>query len=186
MKLAYHNTLADLIALQQSMLRHSAFGQKLMLHRFLMVEAVLFVICLMFAINGNPLIVLMVFLGLSVLAWFFRERSVIQQFKKDFKKELRKDEENSFAQPRIMQITKEHLEVSTGNHHQAHPWSTIEWTGQDERRLYLVTSGVLHYTIPKTTFQDEEEMQIFLKLVDTYRDEATSATGADDTNAPKA
>ena len=186
MKLAYHNTLADLIALQKSMLRHSAFGQKLMLHRFLMVEAVLFFICLMFAINGNPLIVLLVFLGLSVLAWFFRQRSMIQQFKKDFKKELSKDEENSFAQPRIMQITKEHLEVSTGDHHQAHPWSTVEWTGQDERRLYIITSGILHYTIPKSTFQDEEEMQIFLKLVDTYREEAATAASEQETSPPEA
>lgn len=175
MKLAFHNTLPDLIALQKRMLRHSAFGQKLMLHRFLMVEAVLLFICLMFAINGNPLIVLLVFAGLSVLAWFFRERSVIQQFKKDFKKEQRKDEENSFAQPRIMQIKAEHLEVSTGDHHMAHPWPTVEWTGQDDRLLYIVTKGVLHYAIPKSTFQDEEEMQIFLKLVDTYRDKASAS-----------
>lgn len=177
MKLAYHNTLNDLIALQKCMLRHSAFGQKLMLHRFLLVEAVLFFICLMFAINGNPFKVLLIFAALSVLAWSFRERSVIQQFKKDFKKELRKDEENSFAQPRIMKIGPEHLEVSAGDNHQAHPWQTVEWTGQDERLLYIITKGVLHYAVPKSVFKDEEEMQIFLRLVDTYRDEAAQAEG---------
>ncbi len=186
MKLAYHNSLADLIALQKRMLRHSAFGQKLMLQRFLMVEAVLLFICLMFAINGNPLIVLLVFAGLSVLAWFFRERSVIQQFKKDFKKELRKDEENSFSQPRIMQITPQHFEVSTGDHNQSHPWSTVEWTGQDERLLYLITKGILHYAIPKSTFKDEEEMQIFLKLVDTYRQKAAASASNTDASPSKA
>ena len=171
MKLAYHNNLDDLIALQKCMLRHSAFGRKLMLHRFLMVEAVLLFICLMFAINGNPFKVLLVFLALSTLAWTFRERSVIQQFKKDFKKELRKDEENSFAQPRILKISPEQLEVSAGDNHQAHPWPSVEWTGQDERRLYIITSGVLHYAVPKSVFQDEAEMEVFLKLVDTYREE---------------
>jgi len=175
MKLAYHNTLADLIALQKCMLRHSAFGQKLMLHRFLMVEAVLFFICLMFAINGSPFKVFLIFAALSALAWTLRERSVIQQFKKNFKKELRKDEEKSFAQPRIMQISPEHLEVSPGDNHQAHPWPSVEWTGQDERLLCIITKGVLHYAVPKNVFLDDEEMQIFLKLVDTYREKAAGS-----------
>jgi hypothetical protein len=172
MKLAYHNSLDDLIALQKCMLHHSAFGQKLMLHRFLMVEAVLAFICIMFAINGNPFKVFLVFAALSVLAWIFRERSVIQQFKRDFKKELRRDEENSFAQPRILQISPEHLAVSTGDNHNSHPWPTVEWTGQDARLLFIITKGVLHYAVPKSVFQDAEEMEIFLKLVDTYREQA--------------
>jgi hypothetical protein len=178
MKLAYHNSLNDLIALQRCMLRHSAFGRKLMLHRFLMVASVLFFICLMFAINGNPLKVFLVFSALSVLAWMFRERSVILQFKKDFKKELGKDEENSFAQTRIMQIHPEALEVSTGDNHQRHPWSSVEWTGQNERLLFIITNGFMHYAIPKTVFQDGEEMQIFLKLVDTYRADVTGSVEA--------
>jgi hypothetical protein len=169
MKLVYHNSLRDLIALQKCMLRHSAFGQRLMLHRFLMVEAVLLFICVMFAINGNPFNVFLIFAALSVLAWTFRERSVIQQFKRDFKKELHRDEENSFAQPRTLQISPAHLEVGAGPNHNTHPWPSVEWTGQDERLLYIITKGVLHYAVPKSAFQDAEEMEIFLKLVAAYR-----------------
>ncbi|MDJ0780686.1 MAG: YcxB family protein [Desulfosarcinaceae bacterium] len=180
MKFAYHNSVDDLIALQRCMLRHSAFGQKLMLHRFIMVEVVLAFICGMFAINGNPFKVLLAFAALSVLAWHFRERSVIQQFKRDFKRELRKDEDNSFAKPRILQISPQHLAVSTGNHHQTHPWRTVEWTGQDDRRLYIITTGVLHYAVPKSVFKDPEEMQSFLKRVDTYRDDAAGSLRAAD------
>jgi hypothetical protein len=179
MKIAYHNTLDDLLALQRCMLRHSAFGRKLMLHRFLVVEIILLFICLMFAVNDNPFKVFLIFTAISVIAWTFRERSVILQFKKDFKKELRKDEENSFAQTRIMQIGPQGLEVSTGANHQNHPWPSVEWTGQDKHLLYIITRGVLHYAVPKSVFQDEEELEIFLKLVDTYR-------AGDDGSADKA
>ena len=92
MVVRYFNSYEDLLALQKFVLRNSAVGKKAMLHRFLAVEIVVLFVCLMFAVNHNRFYVLLAFLIISGLAWWFRERSVMMQFKKDFKRGLRKDE----------------------------------------------------------------------------------------------
>jgi hypothetical protein len=87
----------------------------MMLHRFIMVECILAFICFVFAINHNRLAVLICFAGLSGLAWLFRERAVIVQFKKDFRREQRKDEINLFDRDRIMTIDTDGFRVLIGS-----------------------------------------------------------------------
>ena len=89
MQIRFTNTLNQLVALQKYALRHTEVGRKMMLHRFIAVESVILLIAVLFAVNHDRLVVLLVFLSVSGLAWTFRERSVIVQFKRDFKRERR-------------------------------------------------------------------------------------------------
>lgn len=169
MLIRYRNTLDHLVALQKYVLRHTAFGKKMMLHRFLAVEAIVLFIAIIFAVNHNRFKVLLCFVIVSCLAWLFRERSVLLQFKRDFKRERRRDEQALFDKDRVMRIAPDGLTVNVGNQHAHHAWSKVDMTGRDNRHVYIVLSGVLHYVIPVTAFADENEVDIFLDAIEAYR-----------------
>ena len=171
MQIRYRNTLKQLVSLQKFMLRNSAFGKKMMLHRFIMVECILVFICAIFAINHNRLVVLACFAGLSGLAWLFRERAVIMQFKKDFKRERRKDDINLFDRDRILTIDENGFQVMIGNQDNQYAWNEVEATGQDKHNIYILLNGVLHYVIPKSAWEDPEQALRFFKNLETFRNQ---------------
>ncbi|MGD9189354.1 MAG: YcxB family protein [Desulfobacteraceae bacterium] len=169
MQIRYRNTLNQLVALQKYMLRNSAFGRKMMLHRFIMVECILAFICFVFAINHNRLVVLMCFAGLSGLAWLFRERAVIVQFKKDFRRERRKDEINLFDRDRIMTIDTDGFRVLIGSQENRYGWNEVEAVGQDKNNIYILLAGILHYVIPKSAWEDRDQSEQFFDTLQSYR-----------------
>lgn len=169
MQIRYRNTLNQLVELQKFMLRNSDLGRKMMLHRFIVVECLLLFICFVFAINHNRLVVLMWFAGLSGLAWLFRERSVILQFKKDFRREKRKDETNLFDRERMMTIDTDGLRVLIGSRENRYDWSEVEAVGQDKNNVFILLKGVLHYVIPKTAWEDPDQSEQFFDTLQRYR-----------------
>jgi hypothetical protein len=170
MRIRYRNTLIQLVALQKFMLRNSAFGRKMMLHRFIMVECILMFICIMFAVNHNKLVVLTCFAGLSGLAWLFRERTVILQFKKDFRREKRKDEIDSFDRDRIMTIDTDGFRVLIGSQENRYNWNEVEAVGRDKGNIYILLNGVLHYVVPKSAWEDPAQSEQFFNTLQNYRD----------------
>jgi hypothetical protein len=169
MQIRYRNTLNQLVALQKYMLRNSAFGRKMMLHRFIMVECILAFICFVFAINHNRLVVLMCFAGLSGLAWLFRERAVIVQFKKDFRRERRKDEINLFDRDRIMTIDTDGFRVLIGSQENRYEWREVEAVVQDKNNIYILLTGILHYVIPKSAWENPDQSEQFFNTLQSYR-----------------
>ena len=169
MEVRYHNTLNQLVALQKYVLRNTETGRKMMLHRFILVEVIIVGITIIFAINHNRLNVLLGFLIVSSLAWLFRERSVIVQFRKDFKRERRKDETGQFDRDRILRITPDGLSVQIGLEQTQYQWDELEMAGRDPKHVYLLLRGVLHYVIPLSAFSDENEADHFLDTVESYR-----------------
>lgn len=57
----------------------------MIVYRFMVVEAIIIVITIVFAINHNRFNVLLGFVIVSGLVWLLRERAVLLQFKKGFK-----------------------------------------------------------------------------------------------------
>lgn len=169
MQIRYRNTLNQLVALQKFMLRNSALGRKMMLHRFIMVECILGFICFVFAINHNRLVVLLCFAGLSGLAWLLRERSVIVQFKKDFRRERRKDDNHSFDRDRMMTIGADGFQVRIGSLENRYDWSDVEAVGQDKNNIYILLNGVLHYVIPKSAWADPDQPEQFFDALQSHR-----------------
>lgn len=141
----------------------------MMLHRFIAVETIFFLIALMFAINNNPLVVLLVFLAVSGLAWLFRERSVLLQFKRDFKRERRKDETGMFEKDRILTVEPDGLTVDIGDQRTDYTWGEVVYAGKDKKNVYIIMGGVLHYVIPLNAFTDENESNAFLESIASYR-----------------
>lgn len=141
----------------------------MMLHRFIAVETIIVFITIIFAINHNRFKVLLGFAIVTGLAWVFRERSVILQFKKDFKRERRKDKSGLFDQDRILSISPEGLTVRIGNDQTLYPWDRVEVTGRDRKHVYIVLTGVLHYVIPLSAFYDDTEADTFLNTIAAYR-----------------
>ena len=172
MQIRYRNTMEHLVALQKFVLRNSEFGKKMMLHRFIAVETVIVLISIIFAINHNRFKVLLGFLVVSGLAWLFRERSVLLQFKRDFKRERRKDESGMFDKDRIMTVDAEGLTVEIGTQETRYSWDRIGATGQDRKHVFIVTNGVLHYVIPLSAFSKNEDPKAFLDAIATYRTSA--------------
>ncbi len=169
MEVRYRNTLDHLVALQKYVLRHSSTGKKMMLHRFMAVEAIIVVITIIFMINHNRLNVLLGFILATSLAWLFRERAVVVQFKKDFRREHRKDKTGLFDKDRIISIAPEGLAARIGNDQTLYPWDQLETAGRDGKYLYLILTGVLHYVIPLASFKDESEADAFLESITSYR-----------------
>jgi len=169
-QIRYRNTLNQLVALQKHALRHSDVGKKIIIHRYIAVESIFFLIALMFAINSNRFVVLLVFLVVSGLAWLFRERSVLLQFKRDFKRERSKDDTGMFEKERILTIDPEGLTVDVGDQQTHYRWNEVVYAGKDRKNVYIIMSGVLHYVIPLTAFSDENEPDTFLESVAGYRE----------------
>ena len=169
MQIRYRNTLEQLIALQKFMLRNSAFGKKMMLHRFIMVECILGFICVVFAVNHDRATVFLCFVGLSVLAWVFRERTVILQFKKDFKRERRKDGLNMFDRDRMLRLDDGGLLVTIGSQENRYAWNDVETTGQDKKNIYILLKGVLHYVIPKSAWDNTDQAAEFYHTLEANR-----------------
>lgn len=169
MQVRYRNDIKDLIALQKYVLRHTDTGKKMMLHRFLAVEAIVLFITIVFAINHNPFKVFLGFIIVSCLAWLFRERSVLLQFRKDFKRERRKDAEGLFEKERVLSIDPSGLEVEIGVQQSQYEWDEVDMAGQDKLHVYIILKGVLHYVIPQTAFANEGETDIFLNKIESYR-----------------
>jgi len=169
LQIRYCNTLNHLVALQKYLLRNTSFGRKMMLHRFIAVEAVIVFISIFFAINHNRINVLIGFATVSGLAWLFRRRSVLLQFKKDFKRERRKDKSGSFEKERVLSITPDELCISVDANQTCHTWDEVETTDRDREHIYIILKGVLHYVIPVTAFADDQEVDEFATALDTYR-----------------
>ena len=169
MQIRYRNTLNHLVALQKYALRNTEVGKKMMLHRFIAVESIFLLIAILFAINSNIFKVLLGFLVVTGLAWLFRERSVLLQFKRDFKRERRKDNAGLFDKERVMTLAPEGLTVDMGDQRVSYEWNQIVTTGRDRKHIYIILSGVLHYVIPLTAFSDDNDPEAFLEFIATYR-----------------
>ena len=169
MQVRYRNTLDDLIALQKFVLRHTDFGKKMMLHRFITVEIIIFLISLLFTFNHNPFKVLLVFIALSALAWLFRERSVLVQFRKDFKREDRRDESGAFHRDRTISINASGITVHSGGGRNSHTWDEVALISRDAKYVYVVLKGVLHHVIPLSAFHDENDAQQFMDAMQAFR-----------------
>lgn len=169
MQIRYRNTLAQLLALQKVVLRHTEFGRKLMLHRFIAVEVIVVFITILFAINHNRFKVFAVFIIVTGLAWLFRERAVLLQFRKDFKRELHKDDAGLFAKDRVLRIAPKDLTVTVGNQQMRYTWDQLEKTDRDGQNVYILLKGMLHYVIPLAAFTDEHEVAAFLDAIASYR-----------------
>ncbi len=172
MQIRYRNTIKHLLALQKYVLRNTTTGKTMMLHRFLAVEAIILFITIIFAINHNPFKVFLGFVIVSCLAWIFRERSVLLQFKKDFKRERRKDKEGLFDMDRILNIAPDGITVNIGSQRNEYTWDEVDMTGKDKHHVYILLTGVLHYVIPMTAFADENEADTFLSRIASYRAKA--------------
>lgn len=169
MQIRYRNTLGHLVALQKYVLRQTNFGKKMMLHRFMAVEAIIIFITIIFAINHNRFKVLLVFVLVTGLAWLFRERAVLLQFRKDFKRERRRDEAGLFDKDRVMRIAPGGLTVTIGEQRMQYTWDQLEKIGRDNQHVYILVKGILHYVIPLSAFTNEKEVTIFLDSISSYR-----------------
>lgn len=141
----------------------------MMLHRFIAVESIFLLIAIMFAINNNIFVVLLVFLVVSGLAWLFRERSVLLQFKRDFKREQRKDETGMFEKDRLLTVDADGLTVDIGDQSTNYAWDEVVYAGKDRKNVYIIMSGVLHYVVPLTAFSDDNSSEALLDTIATYR-----------------
>jgi hypothetical protein len=167
-QIRYKNNLKELVALQKFALRHTEVGKKMMFHRFVAVESILLFIAVLFAVNHNRTIVLLVFLLVSGLAWLFRERSVLLQFKKDFKRERRKNDTDMFEKERIMTIAPDGLTVEIGEQRTHYTWDHVAYMGKDRKHVYILLTGMLHYVIPLSAFSNHSP-EALLEAIDTYR-----------------
>jgi hypothetical protein len=161
--------MKHLLALQKYVLRNTDAGRKMMRHRFLAVETIIVLITMMFAITHNLFNVFLGFIIVSCSAWIFRERSVLLQFKKDFQRERRKDEEGLFDLDRILSIAPEGLTVDIGFRRNEYTWDQIDTVGIDKNHVYILLTGILHYVIPLTAFTGENEAHTFLEAIDAFR-----------------
>lgn len=168
MQIRYRNTLEHLVALQKYVLRNTDFGKKMMLHRFIAVEIIVLFIAIIFAINHNRFKVFLGFVIITGLAWLFRERSVLLQFRRDFKRERRKDDQGLFDKDRILTIAPDGLKISIGDTQNQYGWDQVVTVGHDRRLLYIILKGVLHYVIPLSAFADENEALLFLDSIESY------------------
>jgi hypothetical protein len=168
LQIRYRNTLEHLVALQKYVLRNTDFGKKMMLHRFIAVEAIVLFITIIFAINHNRFKVFLGFVIITGLAWLFRERSVLLQFKRDFKRERRKDDQGLFDKDRILTIAPDGLQISFGDTQNQYAWDQVVTVGHDQKLLYIILKGVLHYVIPLSAFADESEALLFLNRIESY------------------
>jgi len=174
----YSNTINDLVAAQKVALRHSSTSQNLMVQRWLLVEALLAGLCVMFAFNHSPRNVLMAFLALSALAWVLRYRTVVVQFRRDLKREVKKDTTRSLFQPRILRLTETGISIDTSGTVADYDWSKVVHVGTDKRYLYVITDGVLHYAVPRRAAADDTQWEQFVAAVQSGFDQAKSASTA--------
>ena len=140
----------------------------MMLHRFIAVESVILLIAILFAVNHNRFVVLLVFLSVSGLAWTFRERSVIVQFKRDFKWERRKNHGGTFDKERILTVNPDGLAVDIDGRRSHYTWNQIIFTGKDRQNVYIILEGVLHYVIPLSAFSGDVAPEAFLECIDNH------------------
>lgn len=140
----------------------------MMFHRFVAVESILLFIAVLFAVNHDRLLVLLIFLFVSGLAWLFRERSVLLQFKKDFKRERRKNNTNMFEKERIMTIAPDGLTVDVGEQRTRYTWDQVVYAGKDSKHVYILLTGMLHYVIPLSAFSNHSP-EALLEAIETYR-----------------
>ena len=165
MQVRYHNKLEHLVSLQKYMLRHSSLGRKMMTHRFIMVEVLIVLIFAMLVMRHDPFKVVLGFIIASCLAWIFREQSALLQFKREFKREMSKDDSGDFHAERILQVSPDGLTMDAVGGRQHLEWSRIEGVGQDSRHIYILVKGVLHYVVPKTAFADADHAQAFFETL---------------------
>ena len=137
----------------------------MMLHRFIAVESVILLIAVLFAVNHDRLVVLLVFLSVSGLAWTFRERSVIVQFKRDFKRERRKNHGGTFDKERVLTVSPDGLSVDIDGQQSHYAWNQIIYAGKDRQNVYILTEGVLHYVIPLSAFSGDVEPEVFVESI---------------------
>ena len=161
MQVRYRNTVGDIVALQKMVLRHTLMGRKILFHRFLVVEAVLLLICLLLMTGHPPGPVMPFFVGFSALAWGFRERPVIRKFTKDLKAQLVRDPEAAFRRETTMTVSEEGLEVANSGAAVTHPWPRVEYVGRDDRYTYVLTDGLRHYAVPAAAFGGDAEADRF-------------------------
>jgi hypothetical protein len=141
----------------------------MMLHRFIAVESVILLIAVLFAVNHDRLVVVLVFLSVSGMAWTFRERSVIVQFKRDFKRERRKNHGGTFDKERVLTVNPDGLAVDIDGQRTHYTWDRIVYTGKDRQNVYIILEGVLHYVIPLCAFSGDPDPETFLEAIARYR-----------------
>lgn len=169
MQVVYRNNLEDIIALQRKVLRHSRLARKMILHRFLFVEAILLLICFLLMLGNPPQKVLVFFIAISALAWVFRERSLMHQFKKDMKGQLLRDPNAAFKQKTTLILDEAGLKVENTGGVTTHPWDEVEHVGRDDRYLYVITDGMRHYVIPKAAFGGNAQSEAFSQELEARR-----------------
>ncbi len=169
MQIRYRNTLDHLVALQKFVLRNTDAGKKMMLHRYIVIEMILVFIFSLFAVNHDRLKVLLVFVMVSAVAWLFRERTVLVQFRRDFKREQRKDNLGMFEKDRVLNIDRNGMRVSIGSNENLYTWDQVELTGRDGKHLYIILKGLLHYVIPLSALEDPTQAERIIATIDAYR-----------------
>ncbi len=165
MEIRYNNSIEDLVALQKVVVRRSSISKKIVKHRFVTMEIILLLLCLLFIFNNPVWKVLLAFVFLSVLMWLFRERSVVLQFKKDLKKEMRRDTHNSLLAERQLKISPDGIEARMEARISNFTWDQVEYINHDDQYLYFVMKGLLHFIIPKSAFADEAQLNMFLEAL---------------------
>jgi hypothetical protein len=145
-------------------------GRRILLHRFVAVEMVLMLVCLLLVVGGNsPAKVLGFFLAVSALAWGGRERSFLLRFKKDMKGQLARDPAAAFRNETDLACSQSGLMVANSGVTHEHPWAAVEHIGMDRRYIYLLTHGLHHYVIPLSAFGSAEQADRFFVEVERFR-----------------
>ena len=164
MRVEYENDAKNLVALHKRVLRSTDVGRKMLLHRHFMVQAVLVVVCGMFAVNGDRLTVLAVFVALSVLAWVLRDRAVVMKYKKDLKNNMPKGADGNGLVRRSMALNPDGLGFEAGGQEHRYAWADLEAVEADADNVYVMPEGLMHFVIPKSAFSPEQ-LQEFMETL---------------------
>jgi hypothetical protein len=147
-------------------------GKTLLIHRFVMVEILLLLICLLLMIGNPPLKIIPAFVAISGLAWLFRERAVMVQFKRDMKGQLMRDPDASFKKKSVMEATEEGFSVTNSGVTARFLWRQVEHLEADDRCIYILSEGMQHYVVPKSAFGSPVEASAFYRFIERNREKA--------------
>ncbi len=147
-------------------------GKRLLVHRFVMVEILLLLICLLLMLGNHPLRILPAFVAISGLAWWFRERAVMVQFKRDMKGQLMRDPDAAFTRQTSMETTEEGFTVTNSGVTARFFWREVEHIEADDRCIFILSEGMQHYVVPKAAFGSPVEASAFFRFITRSREKA--------------
>lgn len=162
MRVEYDNDIKALVALHRTVLKSTQVGRRMLLHRHLIVQAVLVVVCGLFAVNNDPLVVLAVFVALSALAWVLRDRAVVKKYRKDLKGNMPKGPGGVVH--RAVTLLDDGLEFESEGRTLRYAWSGLEAVEADQDNLYVMPDGLMHYVIPKNAF-GPDQLRAFMEAL---------------------